>query len=153
MSKPTPFDQSFRLDPHSDAVSCMHGPSECLGNMILLCAAHLYPDPKLSLGFANCMVADYHDIPARDLVEACAMEHSLDFGKVNACLSEEGKAQGLLRESVERSVEAKVRTSCTVRVQGKEWCVTDGEDRDCNDGVNLKGLVGDVEKAFEDLNP
>ena len=32
----------------------MHGPPECLGNIILLCAAHLYPEPKLHLGFANC---------------------------------------------------------------------------------------------------
>jgi Gamma interferon inducible lysosomal thiol reductase (GILT) len=130
----------------------MHGPSECLGNMILLCAEELYPEPKLSLGFANCLIGDYHDIPQRDLVESCAMEHSLDFKKINACISEEGKAQGMLRDSVERSVKAKIKTSCTIRLQGKEWCVTDCK-KDCNDGANLDGLVKDVRKAYEDMNP
>ncbi len=143
---------SRSVDPKSDAVSCMHGPSECLGNMILLCAAQLYPDPKLSLGFANCMVNDYHDIPQRDLVETCAMEHGVDFKKINGCISEEGNAQGLLRDSVERSAGANVSTSCTIRLEGKRWCVTDGK-KDCNDGANLDGLVKDVKSAYEDLNP
>jgi Gamma interferon inducible lysosomal thiol reductase (GILT) len=129
----------------------MHGPSECLGNMILLCAEELYPDPKLSLGFANCLISDYHDIPQRDLVESCAMEHSLDFKKINGCISEEGKAQGLLRDSVERSAKAKIKTSCTIRLQGKDWCVTDGK-KDCNDGANLDGLVKDVKTAYEEMN-
>lgn len=129
----------------------MHGPSECLGNLILLCAAQLYPDPKLSLGFANCMIGDYHDIPDRDLVESCAMEQGLDFKKINGCISDVGKAQGLLRDSVERSAEAKVTTSCTLRLEGKVWCVTDGK-KDCNDGINLDGLVKDIETAYEDWN-
>jgi Gamma interferon inducible lysosomal thiol reductase (GILT) len=129
----------------------MHGPPECLGNMILLCAADLYPNPMLSLGFANCLIDDYHDIPQRDLVESCAMEHSLDFNKINRCISEEGKAQAMLRDSVERSAGANVRTSCTIRLQAEEWCVTDGK-RDCNDGVNLDGLVEAIKSAYEDLN-
>ena len=129
----------------------MHGPPECLGNMILLCAAQLYPDPKSSLGFANCLIADYHDIPQRGLVESCAMEHSLDFKKINGCISEEGRAQGLLHDSVERSIAAKVKTSCTLRLQEKVWCVTDGK-KDCNDGANLDGLVKDIETLYMSLN-
>lgn len=139
------------VDPKSDAVSCKHGPSECLGNMILLCAAELYPDPKLSLGFANCMINDYHNIPRRELVESCAMEHALDFQKINGCISDEGKGQGLLRRSVERSAAAKIQTSCTIRLQGKTWCVTDGK-KDCNDGANLDGLIKGINSTFERLN-
>lgn len=129
----------------------MHGPSECLGNMIILCASQLYPDPKLSLGFANCLIHDYHDIPQRDLVESCAMEHGLEFKKINGCISEEGYAQDLLRNSVERSEKAKVKTSCTLRLEGKVWCVTDGKT-DCNNGTNLDGLVKDIKTKYEDLN-
>jgi Gamma interferon inducible lysosomal thiol reductase (GILT) len=131
----------------------MHGPPECLGNMILLCAAHLYPNPKLSLGFANCMIDDYHDIPERDLVESCAMEHSLDFKKINSCISEEGKAQEMLRESVEKSAKANVTTSCTVRLNGKVRCVRDGGKwKDCEGGSDVKSLVKDVKKAFDEMN-
>lgn len=32
---------------HDDGVLCKHGPEECLGNIIELCAAQLYPDPKV----------------------------------------------------------------------------------------------------------
>src|ERR1700712_4578885 len=28
-------------------VECMHGPTECLGNILELCAIHEYPDPKV----------------------------------------------------------------------------------------------------------
>jgi Gamma interferon inducible lysosomal thiol reductase (GILT) len=139
------------VDNHSDSVTCEHGPSECLGNLILLCAEQLYPDPKLSLGFANCMIDDYRDIPQRGLVESCAMEHGIDFKKINNCISDEGRAQDMLRDSVERSAEAQVSTSCTIRLNGKVWCVTD-EKKDCNDGANLDGLVKDIKNAYDELN-
>jgi hypothetical protein len=119
--------------------------------MILLCAAQLYPDPKLSLGFANCMIGDYQAIPQRDLVESCAMEHGLDFKKINDCISEEGHAQGLLRDSVERSTEASIKTSCTIRLEQKIWCVTEGK-KDCNDGANLDDFVEDIRTAYDKLN-
>jgi hypothetical protein len=120
--------------------------------MILLCAAQVYPDPKLSLGFANCMIDDYHDIPDRDLVESCAMEHGLDFKKINKCISDEGRAPEMLRDSVERSTKANITTSCTIRLEQKIWCITD-EKKDCNDGSNLDDLVEDIKTAYEKLNP
>lgn len=36
----------------NDGVDCMHGPEECMGNIIELCAAKLYPDPKIYLGMS-----------------------------------------------------------------------------------------------------
>jgi hypothetical protein len=132
----------------------MHGPPECLGNIILLCAAHLYPDPKLHLGFANCMISDYPDIPDRSLVENCALEHSLSFDEINSCISDED-AHGinLLRESVERSRENNVTKSCTVRLAGKVRCIRDGGQwKDCEDGSKVGDLVKDVEELYDEAN-
>jgi hypothetical protein len=132
----------------------MHGPPECLGNIILLCAAHLYPSPKLHLGFANCMISDYPDIPARSLVENCALEHSLDFDKINACISDED-AYGinLLRQSIEYSRKMNVTTSCTVRLQGKVRCIRDGGVwKDCEGGSGVEDLVRDVEDLYDKAN-
>ena len=142
------------LDSGSDAVECMHGPSECLGNMILLCAAHLYPSALLSLGFTNCMVANYEKIPERDYVEQCALEHGLDFGKINDCISDEGEGIGLLRDSVERTIEAGVKKSCTVRVAGKEWCVIDGGKwKGCKEGrAGVSDLITEINRQWTDLN-
>ena len=50
---------SFRLSfignvsHDDDGVQCKHGQTECLGNILMLCAAAEYPDPKLYLGFSN----------------------------------------------------------------------------------------------------
>ena len=83
----------------------MHGPEECMGNIVELCAAHLYPDPKIYLGFTMCLSRDYKDIPQHDLVADCALEHGIDLAKLNECaVSEDGGfAVGMLRDSVRRS--------------------------------------------------
>lgn len=87
----------------------MHGPTECIGDMIILCAANLpFPPgqqksssssssltfrprtPTIrSLGFANCLISSYERIPDRSLVEGCALEHGIDFNELNQCASRE----------------------------------------------------------------
>ena len=139
-----------KVDEDSDAVSCMHGTGECLGNIIQLCAAKVYPDPKISLGFANCMTSDYKHIPERELVEECAMEHGVDFKKLNACISDEGEGMDLLRASVERSRDLNVTKSCTVRLAGEIRCIRDGgEWYNCPGGANISDLVDDVEALYK----
>ena len=138
------------VDSNSDAVSCMHGPPECLGNMILLCAQKLYPEPVRSLGYANCVISSYKRIPERQLVESCALEHGLDFSKINSCISDEGEGVGLLRESVMRTEAAGVTKSCTVRVNGKSRCIMDGgEWKDCPMGHEWGDLVDEVNKIYD----
>ncbi len=87
----------------------MHGAEECMGNIIELCAATLYPDPKIYLGFTMCLSRDYQSIPQRSLVEDCALEHGIDFEKLNDCPIQEdgGFGIGLLRDSVNRSAEVR----------------------------------------------
>ncbi|KAI9787219.1 MAG: hypothetical protein M1839_003454 [Geoglossum umbratile] len=133
-----------------DGVACMHGPKECLGNMIELCAASLYPNPKISLGFAMCLSNDYEHIPDQDLIEDCALEHRVDFDKLNHCVSrDDGYAIGLLRKSVVRSAEAGVHTSCTIRLNEEVRCVLDsGEWRDCEGGHEVDDLVRDIKALY-----
>lgn len=113
----------------NDGVDCKHGPEECmlsrlsvtksisgyftniwmssvgLGNIMLLCASNLYPDPKIYLGFAMCLIKDYEDIPQRSLIEDCALEHAIDFDKLSDCASQDDGGFGvdMLRKSVGRS--------------------------------------------------
>lgn len=145
-----PADGSPSIDPNSDAVSCKHGPGECLGNIIQLCAAYVYQDDlKLWLGFANCMVSNYQDIPKRDLVEDCALEHGIDFQKLNSCISDEGEGIDLLRASMQRSQENNVTKSCTVRLAGKVRCIRDGgEWYDCPGGSDVSDLVRDIDDLY-----
>jgi hypothetical protein len=99
-----------------DGVACKHGPTECLGNILQLCAEVAYPDPLQWVGFAMCMEKQFDHIPERWLVQNCAAEYGIELERLNECASREdgGFAIGLLRDSVERSKEAGVTLSCTV---------------------------------------
>jgi hypothetical protein len=135
----------------NDGVECMHGPSECMGNILELCARELYPDPKINLGFIMCLTRDYSHIPDRSLVEDCALEHAIDVQALNDCAVRDDGAHGLelLRHSVERSAEVGVATSCTVRLNNEVYCVRDGgEWTDCPNGSNVNDLVIAIEKLY-----
>ncbi|KAK1838624.1 gamma interferon inducible lysosomal thiol reductase [Colletotrichum chrysophilum] len=133
----------------NDGIDCKHGPSECMGNIIELCAAHLYPDPKINLGFTMCLTREYQAIPERSLVEDCALEHAIDIKELNDCATQDDGALGLgmLRDSVRRSKGAGVTKSCTVRLDNEIYCIRDGgEWKDCPHGSGVNDLVIAIEK-------
>ena len=78
-----------------------------MGNIIELCAQKLYPDPKTYLGFVMCLTRNYKQIPQRSLIEDCALEHAIDFDRLNDCAAEDDGALGvgMLRDSIRRTTE------------------------------------------------
>lgn len=135
----------------NDGVQCMHGAEECMGNILELCAAELYPSPINYLGFTMCLSETYRDIPQRYLVEGCALEHGLSFDALNKCASEDDGEFGIdmLRSSVKRSADAGVTKSCTVRLNEEIYCIRDGgEWKDCPHGSSVNDLVLAVEKLY-----
>lgn len=97
------------------------------------------------------MTSNYSQIPDRDLVQACALEHGVDFEKVNDCISDEGHGDELLRDSVLRSKENNVTKSCTVRLAGKIRCIRDGGKwYDCPGGSKISDLVKDIKRLYAD---
>ena len=93
---------------------------------------------------------DYTNIPKRSLVENCALEYGVDFGRLNDCVSEDGKGLDLLEASVKRSKAAGVKYSCTVRLDDKFRCIRDGGIwKDCKGGSDIGDLVDDVEKLYK----
>ncbi|PWY89032.1 gamma interferon inducible lysosomal thiol reductase [Aspergillus heteromorphus CBS 117.55] len=181
------FDLSFiaSVSNKSSEIQCMHGPTECIGDMLILCAANL-PFPRgadavsstesrtptiRSLGFANCLISSYHDIPKRELVEQCALEHGIDFEALNRCASQENddpdhddedrlrtplSGIALLRKSALHSEKLGVKRSCTLRVNNTVWCVRDGGVwKDCaqeGQGSKVSALVDEVKKLWEKAN-
>ena len=143
----------YRVSEADDGVQCMHGETECLGNILMLCAAAEYPDPKSYLGFSYCLINEYKEIPSQSLAEDCALEHGLDFGVLNDCMSKDmgDYGMGLLRDSVRHSADVDAQTSCTVRLNNKVRCVFDGgEAKECSDGSRPEDLIGDIERMYNE---
>lgn len=163
----------YSVSQKTSDVECKHGPTECIGNMLMLCAANLPFEsaPRTpvirSLGFANCLISDYEQIPSRSLVESCTLEHGINFESLNQCASHEDdnlddpqdpipddpSGIALLRKSIKHSQDVGVKTSCTVRVDEKVWCVRDGgEWKDCYNGSGVSTLVEEVERLYAQRN-
>ncbi|GMF67892.1 unnamed protein product [Aspergillus oryzae] len=117
-----------------------------------------------SLGFANCLVGQYEDIPDRTLVQNCALQHGIDFESLNSCVSRQeddptnGDLSGLalLRQSAVHSADLEVHTSCTVRLDDSVWCVRDdGEWKNCakeGKGSQVSTLVEEIERLWDEKN-
>ncbi|KAJ5098203.1 hypothetical protein N7532_005204 [Penicillium argentinense] len=175
------FRLSFIADWNSasEEIKCMHGPTECIGNMLMLCAANLPFPPKAdesllptsyprtpiirSLGFANCLINQYPRIPEREFVHQCALEHGIDFDSLNRCASQQDdnpddslSGIALLRSNVKRGKDLGVTTSCTVRLDNKVWCVRDdGKWKNCvkeGEGGKPQLLIDQINKLYKDSN-
>ncbi|KAF2265730.1 hypothetical protein CC78DRAFT_542975 [Lojkania enalia] len=136
-----------------DGVQCMHGQTECLGNIMLLCAASLYPDPKIYLGYTMCLERQYQRIPDKEFLEDCALEHGIDFDKLNHCVSRDdgAYAMGMLRDSVQRSADLNVTVSCTVRLNNEVRCIRDdGKFKDCDGRSNPEDLIKDINELYDE---
>ena len=99
------------------------------------------------LGFTMCLTRDYQDIPDRELVADCALEHGISMDRLNDCAVDDEGAMSVdrLRASFARSGAANVTKSCTVRLDDKIRCIRDdGEWKDCEGGHHVEDLVNDI---------
>jgi hypothetical protein len=54
-----------------------------------------------------CLTRDYRHIPQRTLIEDCALEHAIEFDRLNECATKDngGLGVGMLRDSVQRTAQ------------------------------------------------
>ncbi|KAF3156871.1 hypothetical protein TWF106_004058 [Orbilia oligospora] len=138
-------------DDSNAGMACKHGPDECLGDMLELCAYELHKDrPQMWLGFINCMGQNYQNIPQDAYVSNCASEYGLSFDQLERCAASEDENRGmeLLRASARRAIDQGISTSCTVTVNGKTVCVRDnGQWKGCTGSKD--DLVQEVQHAYD----
>ncbi|RPA85084.1 hypothetical protein BJ508DRAFT_412225 [Ascobolus immersus RN42] len=132
----------------SDGLICMHGPTECLGNVVNACAQKEYPSDK-SMPFTHCLLDDYRNVPKEDLLLRCAKENGLEFETINECASDTSEEGGLelVRGSFQRASELGVKRSATIRLAGEDWCTRDGGRwKDCK-GTSDATIVDEFVRA------
>ena len=94
-----------------------------------------------------CLFKNYKKIPQASLIKNCALEHGLDFGKLNECASRDDGQYGvdLLKQSFLRSSDANATRSCTVRLDNEIRCIRDGgEWKDCPGGSKPGDLIKEI---------
>jgi len=102
--------------------NCLHGSGECVGNKILLCAAHNYTSTDVwawwNLGV--CMQANnaYSNVP--DNAPACATKVGLDWNKINACASS-STGDALFSNSIKFCNTNGVHSTPTIVINGKQY--------------------------------
>ncbi|KAF3932312.1 hypothetical protein ABW19_dt0207224 [Dactylella cylindrospora] len=140
-------------DDSNAGVACMHGPNECLGDILELCAYEMYKsNPRIWLGFINCLGEDYRSIPDDDYVHRCANNFGVDFEKLEECAASDDPDKGveLLRTSTRRAIELDVKVSCTVQVRGKTVCVRDSGEWKIDTCKGPQDLIREVQNAYNE---
>jgi len=100
--------------------TCFHGPGECVGNKILLCARNLTGEAS-PWGWWNlgvCMQTNYTGVPGD--APMCAMKVGLDWDTINDCANGD-LGTILLTESVQLANQYKVTETPTIFVDGTEY--------------------------------
>jgi len=114
------FTEWFIATENVDNITCLHGPGECVGNRILLCA-HNLTITKSEWGYWNygvCMQADYTNIP--DNAPACAEKTGMPWKEINECASG-ALGLSLFKDSIAKSVSLQVKSTPTVFVGPKMY--------------------------------
>ncbi|SAL96804.1 hypothetical protein [Absidia glauca] len=130
------------------AHSCMHGTSECLGNIQQLCFQHEYPDPHDWFAFALCLNKQYHQIGLDNkLAQYCAKQVRRSYSPVEKCTNS-SLGVGLLTESAQKTKQLGVR--CTIFIDNKLRCVHDGswKVRNCPGGWKVEDFIQTIEDAY-----
>jgi len=155
------------------AVSCMHGPTECAGNIQQLCAIKYWgggtPFQAGKSGIATpvkgnetwrdwwdlvqCMNAGPQSrIGPQELVAACASSIGREWDDdLRACLDgDEGSR--LLQQSVDLANELDITRSCTILINNRQVCVHDSDWKECKDGHSVADFERQVRSAWKKLN-
>eukprot|EP01111_Echinosteliopsis_oligospora_P016731 TRINITY_DN704_c0_g1_i1.p1 TRINITY_DN704_c0_g1~~TRINITY_DN704_c0_g1_i1.p1 ORF type:complete len:203 (-),score=42.01 TRINITY_DN704_c0_g1_i1:119-727(-) len=99
---------------------CFHGPLECVGNKILLCATNLTTsaNPLAWWNMGVCMQSNYTDIPNN--AESCAASAGLNWNDIETCANGD-LADELFTQSITVSNKYGIQETPTIYVNGKEY--------------------------------
>uniref|UniRef100_A0A7S4QR38 Uncharacterized protein n=1 Tax=Alexandrium monilatum TaxID=311494 RepID=A0A7S4QR38_9DINO len=121
------------------AAECMHGPSECEGNVQQLCAQAEAGSAAQLLDFVLCQGQNPSQIPQNG--EECFAHAGYNTSRMMAC-ADGAEGQDMLLKSFDVSQSLGVRVSCTVQINGQAFCAHDSDWVDCGacDAYADKGL-------------
>jgi len=107
---------------------CMHGQSECWGDIQQLCAYNLYPSNYTWWNFIQCQDQTQSNIPNN--AASCAQTVGIDMKNLTECYQGK-KGSNLMTQSINFTNSMKIEVCCTIYLQNSLFCVHDGTWRSC----------------------
>jgi len=125
--------------------NCMHGQSECLGDLQQVCAKHYYAKNYTWWNFLLCEDQTQENIP--DNGPQCASLNGMNSSQINNCVnSPEGKS--LLLNSITYTQQRNVDVSCTIWIQNQLFCVHDEYWKNCRTH-DVNGIVQYICQSYK----
>ncbi|KAL1916005.1 uncharacterized protein VTP21DRAFT_6009 [Calcarisporiella thermophila] len=127
--------------------ACLHGDTECLGNIQELCFHDSCPKANW-LNFVRCMNEQRELIGTTDEIPRnCSERMGYSYGPVRDCtLSPRGKE--LFKKSMQFVIDKGVRYSCTVFIDNEYDCMVDsGKWQNCRGGSTVQDFVDRIRRA------
>ncbi|GAA5849488.1 hypothetical protein JCM9279_000917 [Rhodotorula babjevae] len=160
--------------------TCMHGESECKGNVQQLCAARHWrtrsEEHKKKKGvdgegndeveaalrekrawedswnFVQCMNYGGSKIGSDAAAKRCASVVGREWTESLAACVDGKQGRHLLVDSLKRAEHLGVKSSCTILIEDKPICVHDGSWKQCPGGHDVRDFAREVRDEFERLN-
>ncbi|KAJ3100942.1 hypothetical protein HDU97_001826 [Phlyctochytrium planicorne] len=142
-------------------VKCLHGESECEGNIMQLCIRKYFPLHKDWFRFVLCQDKNFMAIPSVEQAKECAAEAGINLSLAHDCIhGDEGKE--LLKASIGVTNSKSVRyalisfekdfaykslrsKSCSIFIANKQRCIRDGMRwYNCSEGYTVQNFVDSI---------
>ncbi|KAM0792643.1 hypothetical protein ACM66B_002425 [Microbotryomycetes sp. NB124-2] len=150
-----------QLDKKSEpyGVECMHGESECAGNVQQLCAAKHFQGQSGEINpwadwwnFIQCVnYGPTSRIGNENVAKSCAGVVGHKWDEISDCVNGHEGAE-LLQMSVKAAQQLKITKSCTIVIGGKPVCIHDGTWKSCEEGHEVGDFVRQIRQEWKRLN-
>ncbi|KAH8827228.1 hypothetical protein DL96DRAFT_1498752 [Flagelloscypha sp. PMI_526] len=150
---------TFDKDEPVYGARCLHGPTECAGNIQQLCTEKYAPEEWWR--FIHCQ--NYQGrwevgLPETAYKCAAVTDIDLDESGVSQCAgldSDDGPGEegvALFHESILLGKSLGIERSCTILINGRHVCVHDGVWKQCEDGHTVNDFVRQINEEYDRLN-
>jgi len=129
--------------------TCMHGQTECWGDIQQLCAYSHYSQNYTWWNFVLCQDQSQGTIPNNG--QSCSQTAGMDWNTINNCTTG-AEGSNLMSASIKYTDSQNIKVSCTMYVENQLYCIHDGDWKQCKDHTT-QGIVAYICQQYQGANP
>jgi len=113
--------EDFIGQANGNQFTCLHGPTECTGDLLLICASQNFAEGWSWWNLTSCMQSDYTNVPTN--FQSCAEKAGYNSSTITAIqqCSQDSTGVQLLTSSFNAAQSQGVNEAPTIFIDGKEY--------------------------------